>query len=413
MEGGSRSFFDSIPHQIILNIFLKLQLRCVLRLKSVCKAWYVLIHNDFADLYFKLSRENSFGIGVGISTDPHARDYDSKTMIPYEISSLQIGIGIKTLMTKNMSATGRYLKVTYSINGLIFLTDEDDFHVCNPTTGEFVTLSRLIHYPCSDSVMKRSIYDAGFGYSPLTNQYKVIIIFQDFQDFCETIPISEVKVAVITVGSPSNSWRIIDDFPQYKYRGGQGTVCLNGTIYLLGFCDHYTHVVKVLAFDVADETVQKITPPPEIYDKTLPYLSELEGKLCLIDFKDFSKKCFEIYMMIEDHQWESRYTFFSKEFKLDCDYSLCVTQYQCLRNGKLIIWSKWMDVDDEDSTNGWLFFDIKSKTYETIEVVNSDIYTRFFPYEESVTSICCMNDILASCPLPTTANCPEVEAILP
>ena len=48
------------------------------------------------------------------------------------------------------------------------------------------------------------------------------------------------------------------------------------------------------------------------------------------------------------------------------------------------------------------FFDIKSKTYETIEVGNSNIYTRFFPYEESVTSICCMNDILK---LPTANHC--------
>nr|XP_023914353.1 F-box protein At1g30790-like [Quercus suber]POF08269.1 f-box protein [Quercus suber] len=395
METG-RSFFDSIPHQIILNIFLKLQLRCVLRLKSVCKAWYVLIHNDFTDLYFKLSRENSFGIGIVISTGPHARDYDSKTMIPYEISSLQIGGGIKTLMIKNISAIGGCLSVRYSINGLIFLSDDDDFYVCNPSTGEFVTLPRFIHHPCPDTVtfMKRSIYETGFGYSPLTDQYKVIIIFQDF---CEKKPVSKVKVAV---GISSNSWRIIDDFPQYKYLGGRGTVCLNGTIYLMGFCDHRTHLVEVLAFDVADETVRKITPPPEIYDKTLPKLSELEGKLCLIDFNDLDpdEKSFEIYMMVEDHQWESRYTFFSKDFKLDFDYFLCCTQYQCLRHGKLIIWSELID--------GWLFFDIKSKTYETIEVADSNFSISLFPYEESLASICSMNDIL-------TANCLEVEANAP
>ena len=220
-----------------------------------------------------------------------------------------------------------------------------------------------------------------------------------FQDFCENKPVSKVKIAVITVGSSSNSWRIIDDFPQYKYRDGQGTVCLNGIIYLLGFCDRRTHLVKVLAFDVADETVRKITPRPEIYDyKTLPNLSELEGKLCLIDFNDLDdEKSFEIYMM-EDHQWESRYTFFSKDFKLDFDYFLYYTQYQCLRNGKLIIWSELID--------GWLFFYIKSKTFETIEVAGSNFSISLFPYEESLASKCSMNDIL-------TANCLEVEANVP
>ena len=219
-----------------------------------------------------------------------------------------------------------------------------------------------------------------------------------FQDFCEKKPVSEVKVAVITVGSSSNSWRIIDDFPQYKYRDGRGTVCLNGTIYLMGFCDHRTHLVEVLAFDVADETVRKITPPPEICVKILPNLSELEGKLCLIDFNDFDEKSIEIYMMVEDHQWESRYTFFSKDFKLDFDYCRCCTQYQCLSNGKLIIWP--------ESIDGRLVLDIKSKTYETIEVADSNFSISLFPYEESLASICSMNDIL-------TANCLEVEANVP
>ena len=101
---------------------------------------------------------------------------------------------------------------------------------------------------------------------------------------------------------------------------------------------------------------------------------------------------------MEDHQWESRYTFFSKDFKLDFDYFLYYTQYQCLRNGKLIIWSELID--------GWLFCYIKSKTFETIEVADSNFSISLFPYEESLASKCSMNDIL-------TANCLEVEANVP
>ena len=52
-------------------------------------------------------------------------------------------------------------------------------------------------------------------------------------------------------------------------------------------------------------------------DKFLPSLSEHEGRLCLIEFNHLKEKYLEIYMMIEDHQWVSQYTFFLKDFKLD------------------------------------------------------------------------------------------------
>ena len=46
-------------------------------------------------------------------------------------------------------------------------------------------------------------------------------------------------------------------------------------------------------------------------------MSEHEGRLCLIEFNHLKEKYLEIYMMIEDHQWVSQYTFFLKDFKLD------------------------------------------------------------------------------------------------
>lgn len=56
-----------------------------------------------------------------------------------------------------------------------------------------------------------SSYPIGFGYCRLTKQYKVVQIFQDFFKFA-----TPVKAAVITVGAPPNSWRIIESSPPYK-----------------------------------------------------------------------------------------------------------------------------------------------------------------------------------------------------
>ena len=133
----------------------------------------------------------------------------------------------------------------------------------------------LLLFPLVISVFISS-YIFGFGYCPLTKQYKAFKIFQDFFKF-----VTPVKVAVITVGAPSNSWRIIESSPPYK--------CFGEAIYLIGtlFWLSYTKEIMPLAitaFDVSDETFRIIRLPPKVYSRILNCLAEQEGRLCLVKF---------------------------------------------------------------------------------------------------------------------------------
>lgn len=192
MEQGKN--FDFLPLDITLRIFSLLPLYRVLRLRLVCKAWNALI-TEFADEYLKRSKETSLGI-INCSND-----CNSEGMFSLEICSLQIGGGLKTSMTKTVSSStttstphrwSKNLKLFSSINGVICLIGVEDVHVCNPITSEFVTLP-LCHHTF------RMFYGIGFGYCPLTNQYKVIKLLKDLD--------GTVKTAVITAGS-GNSWSI-------------------------------------------------------------------------------------------------------------------------------------------------------------------------------------------------------------
>ena len=87
----------------------------------------------------------------------------------------------------------------YSINGLICLTDYD-FN--DNTTGEFVTLPRVVRHLCPDTDMNRSTYVTGFDILLLTKQNKVVIIFQDL---CEE-PVSKFPYKAFSFGGKSNPY---------------------------------------------------------------------------------------------------------------------------------------------------------------------------------------------------------------
>lgn len=184
------------------------------------------------------------------------------------------------------------------------------------------------------------------------------------------------------MGSPSNSWRIIESSPPYKFLGPN--VYLNGTLFWFS----YTEEIKpaITAFDVSDETFRIIRPPPKVLTCNLNCLAEQEGRLCLVKF-DHKKEYFEIYIMLEDFQWISQYRVSIKDFEPHCanDYfNSC--EFLCLKKGKITLWSKLMQ--------RWIFYDIKSRAIETIQVgdTNEKKIARhrlvICPYEESLTPIC-------------------------
>ena len=368
MEGGRN--YDSLPGDITRRIFSLLPLYLVLRLRLVCKAWYALI-TEFAAEYLNRSKETSLGIICGNSR------CISSGVFSLDISSLQIRGGIKTLMTKTLSISPRFA-FNGSIKGLICFDDaKNNIHVFNPTTGEFVTLPPA----------HLSSYIIGIGYCPLTKQYKAVKIFQDFIEFATPVK----AAAVITVGAPSNSWRFIESSPPYKCIGPN--VYLNGTLFwlscTLSWWLSYTEEIMPLAitaFDVSDETFRIIRLPPKVLSRNLNCLAEQEGRLCLVKF-DAEKEYFEIYIMLEDFQWISQYRVSIKDFEPHCANNYFSSfQFLCLKKGKITLWSKLMQ--------RWIFYDIKSRAIETIQVgdanekmiASSDLL--ICPYEESLTPIC-------------------------
>ena len=352
--GSSRSSFNSMPHDIILHILslTSLPLHSLLRLRFLCKSLYVAV-TELAEADLKRSGENSLGITYSCSFGSVC------------IYSLQEGGGFKTLMGPTYVGTNT-IRLLPPINGLICFTDLVDFHVCNPITGEFVTLPRCLQ--CA----QRFITGAGFGYCPQTKQYKVI---KSFKEFPMRILVSKCKAAIKTVGS-SDPWSIVDcpmPIPVW------GTIYMDGTIYWLNVSN--TFIVNITAFDIDSETFRRINPPPPVmkggYDSMR--LGEYEGRLCLVDYQPrYENLFFKIYIMLREHQWVFGYKVLLKDLQPYYAVDPSCINFSCLNKGKLIL----RIIGERKRV---LFYNIKSRDFEALEVGDQGLNTTDF--EGSLTLI--------------------------
>ncbi|KAE9456235.1 hypothetical protein C3L33_11862, partial [Rhododendron williamsianum] len=147
-----------------------------------------------------------------------------------------------------------------SCNGLLCLFDESDFGpcsdgpicICNPLLGELVTL------PKSPSVrpMSELLSCAAFGYSPMTNQYKVVRSFRSFvigpvtdREMCEA--------EIYTLGE--GSWRSIGKIPT-MVQSSSFNAFLNGSLHWLS---HTLSEDFIYCFDFGSEQFRAVPEPFE------------------------------------------------------------------------------------------------------------------------------------------------------
>nr|POF23351.1 f-box protein [Quercus suber] len=204
----------------------------------------------------------------------------------------------------------------------------------------------LMYFDCSFPDSQRHVILSGFGYCPLTKQYKVLSIFYYVCGglFRQT-PVSGVKAAIITVGHSNSLWRITD-IPTTNYIFSDNeTLCINGTFYWLSYSKdrnqyQYHHIT---AFNVNDETFHEISLPPQVNTYTYPsktlYSVEHEGRLCLVDFAERNEKYLDTYIMLENHRWEFRFRVFFEDFQQYVAYDSYPESVSCLEIGKILVYS--------------------------------------------------------------------------
>ncbi|KAI3851624.1 hypothetical protein MKX03_009004 [Papaver bracteatum] len=181
-------------------------------------------------------------------------------------------------------------RIVDSCNGLICFSvktkyrnsPSEPLYLCNPITREIVNLPGLsIHKKEHKELAVRIAH--GFGYHPLTNEYKVVRI-------CYILgpnnKYSKGQVEVYTLGSDSR-WRRKGETSHRlcgTYRGTNSGVSFNGAIHWLNL-----GYMGIVAFDLASEDFD-LLPAPMDYSKSLDKrsLRVMRGNLSLFSEYSFS-----------------------------------------------------------------------------------------------------------------------------
>ncbi|KAL6989805.1 hypothetical protein U1Q18_015556 [Sarracenia purpurea var. burkii] len=182
--------------------------------------------------------------------------------------------------------------VVNSCNGLLCLSEafkNVPLAVCNPVTGEYINLPA----PTVAERRTKRFFDCGLGFSPKTNQFKVIRMSN--RQTCQLIsqPISDHKLysgraEIHELGT--GSWKMIGCAPSSLANGednyGPGIpTYLNGALHwFLFWCSN-----NIVSFNFDSESFQSVPPPPLKYAKInfdmcwKISLGVLGGQLCICD----------------------------------------------------------------------------------------------------------------------------------
>ncbi|XP_034685718.1 F-box protein At5g65850-like [Vitis riparia] len=258
----------SIADELVFEILTYIPVKSLLQFRSVCKSWRSMI----SDPSFVEAHQSRSATTLLISFPDTRRPSGRRHL--FSISDGE---------ARQLSGFPHWNN-SQSVNGLICIYEQIDpsspklsfrVIVCNPSTGERVTLPPTHFSKAGFSFCHQNI---SLGFDPSTKTYKILRAWWGrFEG-----PIHEI----FTLGS--HAWRIIKDDPEYALE--TKGICLNGTIYWAAAFDlsveNSSFVVmknRVIAFDVGEEKFRSVPVPPEapIWEKYKSNVIQIGGHMAI------------------------------------------------------------------------------------------------------------------------------------
>ncbi|XP_071700712.1 F-box/kelch-repeat protein At3g23880-like [Rutidosis leptorrhynchoides] len=286
----------SVPRlmsEITVEILMRLPVESLLRCKSVCKLWCSLISDPhFINSHLKLSSNcNNYANHILVfRTVPINLKSCNLNDVLYgkSIYVLELDYPLKH-PDKSVSSEPDYplkyrnnpVSIVGSCNGLLcILVDDETLFIWNPSTRR----SNRLPY-CNFETGAGWYMSYGFGYDTLTDDYKVVVMFQFETGY------TEVKIYSLRRGN----WKTLSDFPQLNVFGDDGKF-LNGAIHWFVSRDlGPSYSWTIVSVGLGNESYGEVPQP--VYDEGDKYLTlgVLGEKLCVVC--DFRGKCADVWVM--------------------------------------------------------------------------------------------------------------------
>ncbi|KAK4259402.1 hypothetical protein QN277_005740 [Acacia crassicarpa] len=260
-----------LPEEIIRNILIQLPVKTLIRSRCVCKHWKNLIRcpSFISDhLHHSTTHQNPSLI--------LQRRYES-----YDLWLLDCKMQLHEVNIAPLLDSPNPFQIVGSSNGLLCVKVSRYFEfypsllLWNPATREVRQLTpntpntKGVHLPLS----------IGFGFSPVINDYKVVITYHYF-NFDPVYPLYSLLVVVVVYSLSSGSWKKVE-FGVKDIVLGYESVTVNGIMFWSGRRRNPdTNYYAIVSFDIANE-VFTLVPTPDRSTST-SRLTMYENKLAVL-----------------------------------------------------------------------------------------------------------------------------------
>ncbi|KAG2238217.1 hypothetical protein Bca4012_023454 [Brassica carinata] len=293
MSTGEENFIP-IPNDLIVDILSRLPAESVARCRCLSKLWESILHRPyFTELFltrsrarprilFALKREGASSF-YSLPQRRHDLHHDKASLPLVAYPDFHIKFPKDIYPEYNGFTSGL---IYFSSTPRISLESQDGTVICEPRTGQYATLPKLLRYG-----------KTFLGFDPIGKQFKVL--FMDHTD-CST-RCSDVH-RILTLGNGMMEWRkIICSCPLFHHVRDEG-ICINGILYFSASQRYYLPCdVKLVCFDVRSEKFKSIDVEWDSswYVKLVNY----RGKLGMITWKGMYELSLSVLEDVERQEW--------------------------------------------------------------------------------------------------------------
>ncbi|MFS8011013.1 putative F-box domain-containing protein [Helianthus anomalus] len=240
-----------LPLDVVEQILLLLDVKDVIRCKSVCKSWKSLLTSPpFVKAHLNHAYHN----------DRHNHDFTHRR-ICFSINA-----------TKDGWFYGNYMWMVGSCDGLVCVSPRDaELVVTNPSTGG--EERKLPMPPFQKNIKIRPLVCWGFGFDSYADDYKVIA------GSLESIYSKRTLFHALTL--KSNTWKVIGEV-EWKMNVGRSGILCGGALHW--FMTDKDDKKVIISLDLSTEKFKEIPVPPlDLYLNTNYFhrLGVIEDCLCI------------------------------------------------------------------------------------------------------------------------------------
>jgi F-box interacting protein len=352
-----------LPHELIIQILLRLPVMSLIRFKCVCKLWFSLISDPhFAKTHFELTTSHTHRI-LFITSTPQIRSIDLEASLNDDSAS--------TSPNLNFLLPGSYfdLEIKGSCRGFIVLRCSSNIHIWNPSTG----VHKQIPLPPFGSNLEAN-YFFGFGYDHSKDDYLVVSMCDD--------PNSATFLSHFEFFSlRANTWKELEcttstHFPYMNACDDPRVGCLfNGAIYWMAYRRNISGNI-IVGFDLMDR---------KLFDMQFPDDFDHEPTYCgLWVFGEF------LSLWAMDYEYDTVEIWVMKEYKVNSSWAKTLvlsmdnvsTQYFSPLSS-----TKSGDIIGTDGVTGLVKYNDKGQLLEHRSYCNDLYRSEVALYSESLLSL--------------------------